>query len=90
VGCGEDIFLALSEPEDEQRLRASAGELGSLYLGGDEPPYGEEIGPFMRVFRQFQGEVRSAAIAPQEKMPNKTHHRSAFAHVVAATSERSV
>ena len=55
---GEDLFLALSEQEAEQRLRASAGELGSLYLCGDEPPDGEEIGPLMRVFRQFQHEVR--------------------------------
>jgi hypothetical protein len=31
---------------------------GWLYLCGDEPPYGEEIGSRMRVFRQFRGEVR--------------------------------
>jgi hypothetical protein len=37
---------------------AGAGELGSLHLLGHEPPYGKEIGPLMRVFRQFQAEVR--------------------------------
>ena len=54
---GENFFLAFSEQEDEQRLRAAAGERGSLHLRGDEPPYGEEIGSLMRVFRQFQCEV---------------------------------
>jgi putative transposase len=53
VGGGADLFLVGTEQEDEQRLRASAGELGSLYLRCYESPYGEEIGPLMRVFRQF-------------------------------------
>jgi hypothetical protein len=59
---GADLFLSLSEQEAEQRLRASGGELGSLYsLCGDEPPDGEEIGPLMREFRQFHdGVLRSS------------------------------
>src|SRR5829696_7333073 len=62
MGRGEDLRLALPEQEDEQRLRAAAGERGGLHLRGDEPPDGEEIGTLMRVFRQFQGEVRSAPV----------------------------
>jgi putative transposase len=34
LGCGEDFFLVGAEQEDEQGLRASAGERGSLYLRG--------------------------------------------------------
>ena len=58
VGSGEDIFLVGTEQEDEQRLREAAGERGSLHLRGDEPPDGEAIGSLMRLFRQFQREVR--------------------------------
>ena len=58
MGSGENILMVGAEQEDEQRLRASAGELGSLHLRGDEPLDGKEIGPLMRVFRQFQREVR--------------------------------
>ena len=36
---------------------AAAGDGRSLHLRGDEPPDGEEIGPLMRVFRQFQETV---------------------------------
>src|SRR5215203_6215639 len=57
MGRGEDLRLALPEQEDEQRLRAAAGERGGLHLRGDEPPDGEEIGTLMRVFRQFQDEL---------------------------------
>ena len=53
VDRGEDILLALSEQEAEQRLREAAGELGGLYLRGDESPDGEAIGLLMRLFRQF-------------------------------------
>ena len=53
LGGREDLFLALSEQEDEQRLRASAREFGSLHLRGDEPPDGQEIGSLMRLVRQF-------------------------------------
>ena len=53
MGSAENTLMVGAEQEDEQRPRAAAGELGSVHLGGDEPPDGEEIGPFMRVFRQF-------------------------------------
>jgi putative transposase len=46
-------FLVGAEQEDEQRLRAASGELGSLYLRSYEPPDGEAFGTLMRVFRQF-------------------------------------
>jgi hypothetical protein len=44
---------SLRTEEDEQRLRAAAGELGSVYLRCHEPPDGEEIDSLMRLFRQF-------------------------------------
>ena len=62
LGGREDLFLVGTEQEDEQRLRAATRKLGSLNLRGDEPPDGEEIGPVMRVFRQFHGEVRILGI----------------------------
>ena len=62
LGGREDLFLVGTEQEDEQRLRAATRKLGSLNLRGDEPPDGEEIGPVMRVFRQFlDGVLRSSA-----------------------------
>jgi hypothetical protein len=59
VDSGADFRLALSEQEAEQRLRAAAGELRSVHLRGHESPNGEEIGSLVRLFRQFQGEVRT-------------------------------
>ncbi len=53
VDSGENLLLALPEPEDEQRLREAAGKRRSLYLRSHEPPDGEEIGSLMRLFRQF-------------------------------------
>jgi hypothetical protein len=53
VGGREDLFLVGTEQEDEQRLRASAEVRRSLYLRCYESPDGEEIGPLMRVVRQF-------------------------------------
>jgi hypothetical protein len=57
VDRGEDLLVVGAQQEDEQRLRAASGELGSLHLRSDEPPYGEAFGTLMRVFRQFHGEV---------------------------------
>jgi hypothetical protein len=57
MGSGANLLMALSEQEDEQRLRASSGELRSPHLRGDEPPDGEEVGSLMRVFRQFPKSV---------------------------------
>jgi hypothetical protein len=64
LGGGEDVFLAFSEQEDEQRLREAARDGRSPNLRGYEPPDGEEIGSRMRVFKQFQAEVRRTYIAP--------------------------
>jgi hypothetical protein len=58
VDSGAHVLLALSEQEAEQGLREAAGELGSLHLRSDESPDGDAIGPFMRLFRQFQETVR--------------------------------
>jgi hypothetical protein len=52
------LFLAIPEQQDEQRLREAAGERRSVHLRCYEPPDGEEIGSFMRLFGQFQSEVR--------------------------------
>jgi len=57
VDSGADFRLALSEQEAEQGLREAAGERRSLHLRGDESSDGEEIGPPMRVFRQFHNGV---------------------------------
>src|SRR5215203_6017423 len=52
------LLMVGTEQEDEQGLREAARELGSFHLRGYEPPDGEAIGPLMRLFRQFQGELR--------------------------------
>ena len=48
---GKHAVMDRPEQEDEQRLRAGAGERRSLHLRGDESPYGEEIGPIVRICR---------------------------------------
>jgi transposase len=58
LGGGEDLLMVGPGQEDEQGLRAPAGDGRSLHLRGDEPPDGETFGPFMRLLRQFQREVR--------------------------------
>ena len=52
--------------KDYERL---AGELGGLRLRSDEPPYGEEAGPCLRIIRQFlEGEFsRSSPVAGSRK-----------------------
>ena len=62
MGSRENIFMNRPEQEDEQGLREAAGELGSDHLRGHEPPDGEEIGPLMRVFRQFLETVRKGCV----------------------------
>src|SRR5829696_10280735 len=69
MGRGEDLRLALPEQEDEQRLRAAAGERGGLHLRGDEPPDGEEIGTLMRVFRQFPNGVLGSSADASRAAP---------------------
>ena len=53
MDSGTDLLVVGTKQEDEQGLREAAGERGSLHLRCHEPPDGEEIGPFMRLFRQF-------------------------------------
>jgi transposase len=63
VGGGEDLLLVGPEQEAEQGLRASSEDRGSSHLRGDEPSYGEALGPQMRVFRQFpNGVLRSSRL----------------------------
>src|SRR5215217_7359542 len=53
MGGREDLLVAGTEPPHEHGLRTSAGELGNVRLRRDESPYGEAVGPSMRLFRQF-------------------------------------
>src|SRR5215210_4864029 len=62
MDSGAHLFLALSEQEAEQGLREAAGKRRSLYLRGYEPPDDQEIGSLMRLFGQFQGEVRETLL----------------------------
>src|SRR4051794_17535007 len=41
------------EPQDEQGLRAATRNWRDAPLHGNEPPDGQKIGSFMRLFRQF-------------------------------------
>src|SRR5215207_3653608 len=78
LGGGEDLFLVGPEQEDEQGLREAAGDGRSPNLRGDEPPDGEEIGPPMRVFRQFQGELRRIYL-PRTRVNKPSRHALGFA-----------
>ena len=64
MDSGAHLRLALSEQEDEQRLREAAGERRSFHLRGDESLDGEEIGSLMRVFRQFLARSSTKFAAP--------------------------
>jgi transposase len=48
------VFLDGPEQEDEQGLRKANRDKRGVHLRGDESPDGEEIGPLVRVFGQFQ------------------------------------
>jgi transposase len=52
MGCGKDSLLTGTEQEDEQGLRASAGDLRGVHLRGDDAPYSEEARPCLRIIRQ--------------------------------------
>lgn len=45
LGCGTDIFLALSQPPHEQRLREVVRHRRVICLRSHDPPYGQEAGP---------------------------------------------
>src|SRR3712207_6413827 len=62
LGGGEDVCLDRPEQEDEQGLRATAGDRRSLHLHGDESPDGEEISTLMRLFGQFHKDRKSTRL----------------------------
>src|SRR5215203_2894548 len=53
VVSGKDLLVALSEQEDEQGLREAVRQRGSVRLRGNDTSHGEEIGPCLRISKQF-------------------------------------
>ena len=53
MGGGADDFVDMSEPEDEQGLRKAVRDGRGVHVRGDDAPYGEAVGPLVRLFRQF-------------------------------------
>src|SRR5215207_7625011 len=53
VGGGEDVFLDLSEQEDEQGLREAMRKCRSVHLRGHDPFDGEASSPWLRISKQF-------------------------------------
>ena len=43
-----------TEQEDEQGLRAAVRQRGSVRLRSDDPADGEEVGPWLRISKQFR------------------------------------
>src|SRR5215208_3171308 len=62
MDSGANLFMVGTEQEAEQGLREAAGERRSLHLRGDESLDGEAFGSLMKLFRQFQGEVRRTSL----------------------------
>src|SRR5215217_5267205 len=89
VDSGADLFLAGTEQEDEQRLRAATGERRGPHLRGDEPPYGEAFGSFMRLFRRFHGEVQLRRI-PLPRTPVHKGKRKGRGCLEVSVSSRAV
>jgi hypothetical protein len=58
VGRGEDVFLALSEQEDEQRLRETNRHKRGDHIRGHDPCDGEAFSPCSVVFGQFLHALR--------------------------------
>src|SRR5215207_4105756 len=65
-----NLFMVGTEQEAEQGLREAAGERRSLHLRGDESLDGEAFGSLMKLFRQFQGEVRRTS-HPLERLATR-------------------
>jgi hypothetical protein len=74
----ERTFSWLSEQEAEQGLREAAGKRRSLYLRSYEPPDGQEIGSLMRLFGQFQHEVRRIPLPRTRVNKGKKKGRSPY------------
>src|SRR5215203_2653501 len=54
VGGGEDLFLDLSEQEDEQGLGEAMRKCRSVHLRGHDPFDGEASSPWLRISKQFR------------------------------------
>jgi transposase len=54
VGSRADVFLDLSEQEDEQGLRTASRYERGVHLRGNEPPDGKAVSPCSVVFGQFR------------------------------------
>src|SRR5215203_1819253 len=63
VGGGEDLFLDLSEQEDEQGLREAMRKCRSVHLRGHDPFDGEASSAWLRISKQFR-KVNSPKFAP--------------------------
>jgi hypothetical protein len=57
LGCRENICVDLSQPQDEQRLRASSCDERGVYLRSYDSSDGETFSPCAIVFGQSQKEV---------------------------------
>ncbi len=75
VDRGAHVLVAGTKPQDEQGLRAAAGEWRSLRLRGDEPPDGEAFGSLMTLFRRFQAEVQLRRIYLPGSRVNSAYFR---------------
>jgi transposase len=53
VGGRANLLVALSEQEDEQRLRAAVRQRGSVRLRGHDTSDGEQVGSCLRISKQF-------------------------------------
>ncbi len=53
VGGREDVRMAGAEQEDEQGLRAAAGDGRGVHIRGDDTAHGEAVGPLVKLFRRF-------------------------------------
>src|SRR5918998_468887 len=64
VGGGAHLRVDLPQPEDGQGLREVVRNRRGLRLRGDDPAYGEEVGPCVRVSRQSLEEEFSEVRIP--------------------------
>ncbi len=87
VGDREDVVrVAFAEPEDEQGLRAVAGELRGVRLRRDDAAHGEEVGPLMRLFRRFLEVIAVKSLGSTcTIVPNALIASTLFAAIAAAT-----
>src|SRR5215207_424784 len=53
MGGREDVLVGRPEPQDEQGLRAAAGELRGVHIRGYDTAHGEAVSTLMRLFRRF-------------------------------------